>query len=243
MAHGKPKLPEISPTHTGESSSLRAMREVFEGSGMFTVRKEAEKDYGVDGSVEVVLQDSITGKHFATNRRAYFQLKHTSKEPSDDGTIAYPVAVTNFNYLSQQPPAFYLIYVISTRQLLFRWWQDIYHELLGRSDDWTEQTTLSIRFHRTVDREALDELKIEINSHAEQVLQLQDGPSFVRDFCGTRLPKSMLPDKPFVDRIEETKALATRTTRGSILPILGLPESGKTELVRHYLADVAAMKA
>jgi Domain of unknown function (DUF4365) len=228
-------LPEVAQTHFGESLSRRVVREKFEQS--FIVRIESENDYGVDGTIELIRRDPQSNKALATNRRACFQLKHTSKVANEDGSFKYPIETKNLNYLAACPPAFYVLFVIHTDQLLFRWCQDIYNELLARSDDWRKQSTVSVLFSRPVDHLLIREIATEIDAHAEQVQLLLDGPSFVRHFRSERLPRGLLPTEPFNDRIEELARVATRTARGSILPIMGPAESGKTELVRHYISN------
>ena len=240
MTQGDQNLPEVSPAHIGESASLRAVRERFECS--FIVRAESEKDYGVDGTIELLRLDSQTRKVFATNRRACFQLKHTSREASDDQSVSCRITVKNLNYLAAHPPAFYLLFVTCTSQLLFRWWQDIYNELLETQRNWEEQSTVTVRFSRPIDEGVLDEIRVETDAHAEQVKLLRDGPGLVRHFHGNRLPESMLPNEPFYDRTQELAAMASQTIRGSIIPIWGPPESGKTEVVRHYVSSAANME-
>jgi hypothetical protein len=227
-------LPQISPAHAGENLSRRIVREKFEPS--FLVRVESEHDYGVDGTIELIRNDANSGIRLATNRRACFQLKHTTKTPKHDGTIAYPIDIKNINYLAARPPAFYVLYVDRTKQLLFRWWQDIYNELLVSKPGWQEQSTVNVLFSRPLDKALLREIRIEIDFHANQVQLLLDGPSFVRHFHAKRIPRRMLPTEPFNDRKQELHTVSTRTIRDSIVQVLGPPESGKTELVRHYLS-------
>jgi hypothetical protein len=235
MSHHDHRLPEVPRTYVGESASIRALRTAFEP--LFFVRLEHERDFGVDGNVELLRYNPESGKTLATNRRAYFQLKHSSS-PSylGDGSVTFALQINNINYLADSQPALYLLYLADKDLLLFRWWHEIHSDLLLSHPGWEQQETINVHFIRRIDHETINEIAIEINAHAEQVRRLRNGPGFIRNFKGTQLPEELSPTPIYVGRTVELLDMQNQGGQGAILPILGPPGSGKTEIISQYLS-------
>lgn len=75
-------------------------------SSLFEVRPETQRDKGVDLIVE------LKQNGFYTNFRFVIQLKATgSIAPNKDGSISFPIGVSNINYLlNYGMPAYYILY-------------------------------------------------------------------------------------------------------------------------------------
>lgn len=236
MAELETNLPQAAKQHAGERASKRAVEALFP-EPPFLVRFEPPPDYGADGSVELlrVLPDSDPRP---TGRRAWFQLKHTSTPHQlADGSVSYPIETTNINYLGSHPCAFYLLYITTSQEVRFRWWRDIAAELARERPDWSTQETVRVRFSRVLDPTLQAELATEIDAHAEQVAQMQDGPGLIRSVTHERAHHFLAPDPLFVGRKSEAHELARHFARGTIIPILGVPDAGKSEFVRHALCQ------
>ena len=237
-----PQYPTTGPTHQGMLASLRAVRSLFEPNG-FTVRDEKEQDFGVDGTIEIGDYDPATQYYSWFNLRAYFQLKHTSAPNIlKDGSISYPIETKNLNYLNTQLRALYLLYDLKNDQLYMRWHHHIIVELMRSNSRWHEQETINVHFSRIVTKETLIEIETEIFAHARQVLQLHDGPGLVRNFNAQHVPDSLIAHEPFVGRKHEFALLENNIAPNAVLPVIGLSDSGKTELIAHILNHQAIMK-
>lgn len=235
-----PNLPEIAPAHDQSELSFGAMKTAFEER--FIVRQEGERDYGIDGSIELRLHHAGSGRRFATNKRAYFQLKSTaSPRFSRDGMPLYDIELKNIAYLSQSLPAFYVLFLATSGELWFCWWKDAAPRITNAQHQAAK--TVRVRFTRKIDSALLEEVAAEIITHHNQVQSLRDGPYFVRHFEGVDLPEPIFPINPFVGRHAEFVALSDRFRPGTIVPIVGSPESGKTQLIGHYLLSKERVKS
>ncbi|HEX9513819.1 MAG TPA: DUF4365 domain-containing protein [Puia sp.] len=76
------------------------------GTALFEARPETLRDKGNDLIVEIKQNNCYTNFHFSV------QLKSTdSIKPNRDGSLSYPVAVSNIHYLSNYAmPAYYILY-------------------------------------------------------------------------------------------------------------------------------------
>ncbi|MBI3042179.1 MAG: DUF4365 domain-containing protein [Betaproteobacteria bacterium] len=241
MVERATNLPRAAQQHIGERESQRVVLARFP-EPPFLVRFDPPPDYGVDGSIELQRVVPTVQQPLPTGRRAWFQLKHTSSsERLIDGTISYSIATKNINYLSGYPCAFYLLFVQETGEVLFRWWRDVHEELQRERPGWQSQNDVLINFKRIVDDAALQEIATTIDSYAEQAAQLFDGPFFLRFASVQRVQQLLDPDPIFEGRQEELGMIASRLGRGSVVPIVGVPNSGKKELVRQYLCKDSSL--
>jgi hypothetical protein len=74
--------------------------------------------------------------------------------------------------------------------------------------------------------------------------ELEHGsPGVVRHFVAGKLPWPFIASEPFVDRDEAFAMLQSRLSPGAIVPVVGLPDSGKSQMVAHFLCDSASVEA
>lgn len=240
MATLESRLPEISPAATGESDSKRAFERRL--AERFMVRfGDGGVDYGCDGDIEVKRRQA-SGRLVATNRRAYFQLKHAAAARRlKDGSVSHEIEVKNVLYLGVRRPALYVLYLRDEDALLYRWWHDVHAELERERPGWQAQDRVAVRFRRPLDDAALADLAREIDVHARQEAAQRDGPSFRRYVGGEAMRELLQPEPAFVGREPELAALARGAARGAVVPVAGPPDAGKSELARQFLSDPSVL--
>lgn len=231
-------LPIDDRSAEGERASLRAAGDMFEPRFLF--RAGEKTDLGTDASIE--LKRQYAGDWRATGIRAWCQVKHTSApQRLSDGSLSHPIDTKNINYLRYYSCPFYLLYSWPTKEMFFRWHHDVLEELKRERPDWNKQTTVKIRFSRRLDSVLLEEIALELESYAEQIAQLADGPKFIRSIGPERARRLLEPDPVFIGRCKERKILEQRIGRGRVVPIIGEPDAGKREFVRQSLCDSAML--
>ena len=231
-------LPIDDMSAVGSRESVRVAARWLEPPFIF--REEPPPDLGADAHVELRRQfkDQMRG----TGRRAYIQVKHTiAPARLSDGSISYPISTRNLRYLGSLPCSFYLLYVQPTGELLFCWHRDVLEQLQRTHPGWHEQSTVQVRFSRSADDSLLNEIAVEIDSVAEQGLQLAAGPGFVRSANAKVVRDLLMPDLVFVGRSSDRARLRERIKRGALVHIVGEADIGKSELVRQELCDAAAL--
>jgi hypothetical protein len=231
------RLPITGTEHDGERASRRALSQILEPT--FNIRLETNIDLGVDGTIEVGKYDATTGKRIWTNLRAYFQIKHTSTPRYlSDGSLSFSIEIKNLNYLnSRQLPALYFIFDFAADTLYMRWHRHIVQEFEVTNPTWATQKTVDVHFDQVVTEDALTGIEAEIRAHVEIVSLLDDGPGFVRNFSGERLPDGLYAHYPFVGRQEQISALEMQVRPNNITVVWGVSGAGKTELVAHLLSN------
>ena len=238
MTEHETNLPQDDELAAGERESQTAVRLRFPTARFIVRVPDAGPDRGADGSIELRRCSPNDQSARATGKRAWFQLKHTSSPTRlADDSVSYPIATKNINYLGNHPCPFYLLYVRPTGELWFRWWRDVRAELDRGRPGWNAQAEVNVCFDRLVDESLLREVEVEIESHALQVARMLDGPGFFRDLHPERARQLLDPDPLFVGRADELRLLGDRMGRGRVVPIIGSPDAGKSELVRQCLCD------
>jgi len=142
------KLPQRHATHRLSDAAERAFEGALDGSGFFIQTREF-RDYGTDYQLEL----GVDG--MATNVRVHVQLKGTDKDANKDGSVSIDIEQTNLNYLLQQPYAVYVCFHRPTSRLLMRYAQSVVREYERKGGEWTDQTTLTVRFRDDVSAEHL----------------------------------------------------------------------------------------
>jgi Domain of unknown function (DUF4365) len=103
-------LPDRHPSHALEAVSRDRFRSIFRDP-LFIVRDESSSDYGVDLSIEALLNDGRS----PTNIRACVQLKSTTKPPTSSGAFRVNIRIRNINYLANSHCSFYCLYSALSR--------------------------------------------------------------------------------------------------------------------------------
>ena len=195
-------LPQSDPAHVLSRHSRDRFRSVVQGN-LFIVREEMDPDYGKDLSVEVVVGKSVT------NFRFQAQLKSMEKSaPNADGSISYPVEITNVCYLLNCPKAMYVLYTADDEMLRYQWVDVFLQKLESENPSWKSQQTVTIRFDRILDAAALDSIHEEARrcgTLARDVGQClgrvgMTGPASIRVEVGGLQVQDLTQVAAFVDR-------------------------------------------
>jgi hypothetical protein len=141
-----------------ESESLLALRAALPGDRLLF--RDEPTDYGVDCSLELVVEGRVT------NFRCQVQVKATDSELLNaDGTVSLRVDASNLNYMLCGSCPLYVLYVAPRRELRYLWARDERDRLDASTPGWREQGTVTLRFGTLLATpSALDELCHRIRS-------------------------------------------------------------------------------
>jgi uncharacterized membrane-anchored protein YhcB (DUF1043 family) len=144
-------LPSVHPNHEMESRSVTAFETLIQGKMIF--RREAQRDYGIDGELEIV-QNGV-----ATNLRAKVQLKaQLAIKANQDGSFSHGVSCANLNYLLNGPSPIYILYDDTKKEFWYAWAQDELHRLKKDNPDWQRQNSITLKFTARLTPDALPEI-------------------------------------------------------------------------------------
>lgn len=138
-------LPKHHSSHGIEDQSKTAFRAAISECQEFTIQMD-ESDYGTDYVIEAI----DTGR--MTNARVHVQVKGTSCEAREDGSVGVSVDRSNVNYLLMQSGSIFVCYHVPTERLLVRRVDDVVHEYERRGSSWQNQQTVTVRFKEAFDR-------------------------------------------------------------------------------------------
>jgi len=146
-----PQLPKSSRQETLETISRNKLALVFDPS-LFELRPENLRDKGVDMIGEIKHNDANTNFRFAV------QLKSTeSVKKRKDGSIPYPVEISNLNYLLNFGlPAYYILYDCPSDLFYIVAVAEVYRELQQKYRPEELPKTYKIRFRQVLDQRQLD---------------------------------------------------------------------------------------
>jgi hypothetical protein len=150
--HNLGPLPQGDRNDELQRLSLAALQRLFPPE-RFIMRDERTEDKGVDGSIEMKVGRAVT------NLRAQYQIK--SQEASrlnTDGSISYPVAVKNLNYLLNGPSGLYFLWSVERQEMRYAWARDELRTIEDSSPAWRSQAEVTIRFRSVVDAAGLDDI-------------------------------------------------------------------------------------
>lgn len=154
-------LPTVDTDHVLQEESIRALRAALPAAE-YIFRDERVDDYGVDGSIEVVVDRR------ATNLRAQVQLKGRSNtSPKGNGAVSVQVNVANLNYLLNGPCPLYVLYRPEISELRFALARDEWARIERENPAWRKQQYITIEFHRVLTSDSLRELRGLIAAEAE----------------------------------------------------------------------------
>ena len=145
-------LPKRDTNNEIERQAQRALRNFVDGSESCLIQTPDTKDFGTDYQLEVLEKGS------ATNVRIHVQLKGTTKNANCDGSVTIGVERSNLNYLMVQRYSLYVCYHLPSARLLYAPVDAVITGYSHSGRSWTEQETISVRFTKVLDHEALDSL-------------------------------------------------------------------------------------
>jgi hypothetical protein len=161
-------LPKADRNAQLEELSFRAFQNALPIE-KFTFRDERDKDKGVDGSIEVIVESGHT------NLRAQVQLKGTDVEDvNSDGSVSVQVTISSLNYLLYGPSPLYILYVAPRNELRFLWAREEARRLNRIKPDWMNQETVTVRFHDLLTPDALIHIHECIRREAQLNRRIQD---------------------------------------------------------------------
>jgi len=142
-------LPQTCNQHELEENSMRAIMNMFP-TNRFVIREITGRDAGTDRLIEAKAEMAYT------NCCAFAQIKSTEKfAPNSDGSISVEIAVSNIVYMRNGTCPIYILWVAETNELRYVWVKDI---LNSYDYGWQKQQTLTIRFEKKINSQALDEI-------------------------------------------------------------------------------------
>ncbi len=132
----------------------------------FEPRAEERRDKGVDFLVELKSTDKYLNYRFSV------QLKSTaSPSRNNDGSISFPIELSNLNYLLCYPTiAYYVLYDHEQDTFYYEHAWEAYRQLRVKYGNQPLPKTFNIRFHKPLDGEALSEI-YEMNLQNGAILQ------------------------------------------------------------------------
>lgn len=142
-------LPEADKYSINQRKSLVALNNLLP-KDQFIFRDERADDYGIDGSLELIVGDRVT------NLRSNVQLKSIDSENEKlDGSISVSVDTSNLNYVLNGASPLYILYVVPTKQLRFAWASDERIRIEVKKPHWQGQGSVTLRFADVLDPTAL----------------------------------------------------------------------------------------
>lgn len=221
-------LPHSGKTDLSERNSDVAFNEAFPRE-RFRLRR-AEKDTGVDWTIEVILDDLSD-----TNCLAQVQLKSTEKyTPNKDTSVSYEVDVANLNYLRNGVCPLYVLWIKETDELRYVWVKDIIRKLEETNPTWQKQGTITIRFSDIVDNHALEHLFRRIIAESRMCRDLREmisrsvesHPSFVVDSASLKITDPVAARRLL---LEEGRKIVLQGYPNAVIKLFGIidPDSQK----------------
>ena len=150
--------------------SLRAVANALPPE-KFVFREERKIDAGVDGTIEIKILGDYTGM------RAYVQVKSSEQDlrPKKDGSIAYPIKVSNLHYLLNHPCPLYLLYIVKKQDLRYVWaWEEV-HRIERQQPGWASQQTVTLMFKNKLNSRTRHQIHERIR--ADATIHRSAGPS------------------------------------------------------------------
>ncbi|PPJ45405.1 tetratricopeptide repeat protein [Rhizobium sp. KAs_5_22] len=186
-------LPKRDTNNEIERRAQRVFRSFVDDSESFFIQTPDTKDFGTDYQLEALENGS------ATNVRVHVQLKGTTKNANSDGSITIGVERSNLNYLMVQRYSFYVCYHLPSDRLLFAPVDSVITGYSHSGKSWTEQDTISVRFSKVLDHEALNSIAslARLQSNASRDYRFSLTASRAEDLgkiVGSGLPEIHVPE-------------------------------------------------
>lgn len=180
MCNNESNLPQVSKTHMQEWTSIREFKNIME-DGHFIIREEGKSDYGVDLSLEIILD-----KKYASNYRISIQMKDKLKSiniKNKDSTYSYPIPVKTLCYLLNSPNSIVVLYFEDIDIFVWEWVEYINKDAKGKGVNLhtTNKDKYIYRFNKILDNGMKKKLYNEIILKSEQIRDFNKTKSGIRD--------------------------------------------------------------
>jgi hypothetical protein len=161
MNNNRNPLPKADSKSQLQRKSITSFQRVLPVD-QFVFRDERADDSGVDGSLEILIDEC------STNMRAQVQLKSSHhKKARLDGIVTSPsIDISNFNYLLNGTLGLYVFYVEDVDKLFYEWATDENRRLSMIDSDWRSQGGISIPL-KELNEAAIQEIYERIKREAE----------------------------------------------------------------------------
>ena len=178
----KKQLPKVNPKGKLEELSKRRIRSLFDVE-KFEIKREEEKDTGIDWNVELI------DEGYYTNYRFNLQLKAKAKyKVNKDGSVSKSLETYNIKYLLEGGiPAFYVFYVKENDEIYYEYVNDFVKKLEIEDKNWQGQDEHTCRFTKKMDKNALDRIYAlvyqrskELNENNETLIKIN---AALKDRC------------------------------------------------------------
>lgn len=163
-----PQLPQRHPAHKLESLSKERFRSLFR-EPLFLVRDEPAPDYGVDLSIEALVDN---GKS-PTNIRCFVQLKATDQRPAPSGGYKINIKASNVRYLTNSHSSFYALYAASAGRFYYRSALDVFEALQDYGAMPSYKKYLSLAFVEELTKERVAQIHTEMIAFAQSVKEAE----------------------------------------------------------------------
>lgn len=197
-------LPERAAEHVISDIGRHKIKDLF-CDPFFIVRDEVDNDYGIDLSVEALIDN---GKS-PTNIRAHIQLKGSGKLPNEAGAFKYSVSRSNLNYLLNCPGSLYVFYSNRTQKFYYRSADDVYLQYESSGRTWADQETITVDFDDILSPEAISQFHASLVENTRWFKKLRLGiqkgglsPS-AKFLYGELLADPFLSNSNYVYRIDD----------------------------------------
>lgn len=146
-------FPIVDGKNVLQAESVRALQDALPCRD-YRFRDERVDDFGVDGSIELLVDGT------ATNIRAQIQLKARSgTKMGSDGCVSVQIDTSNLNYLLNGVCPLYVLYRPESKELRFAFARDEWNRIEHSNPAWREQESVAIHFRHLLDGEQLAMLK------------------------------------------------------------------------------------
>ncbi|WP_031461892.1 DUF4365 domain-containing protein [Paenibacillus polymyxa] len=161
-------LPEVTQEHQQEWKSIRKFKEIME-DGRFIVREEGKIDFGIDLTLEVLLNNK-----YASNYKINIQIKdklNSETIKNNDLTYSYKLPIKTINYLLNSPNSIVVLYFEDVDKFVWEWAEIIKNDAYrkGIQFDNTRQETYTYRFSKSIDENMKKGLYKEIITRSELI--------------------------------------------------------------------------
>lgn len=166
--HDLGPLPQADPQSQLAREAIDVLRSALPKK-QFLFRAERHDDYGVDGTLEILVHDK------ATNLRAHVQVRARSGTKCGvDGSVSLQVKTTNLNYLLNGPAPLYVLYRPEQKELRYAFARDEFRRIEAQNPEWRTQQTVVIQMKNILREPDLREIHERIIAESKFNRSLHD---------------------------------------------------------------------
>lgn len=166
-----PNLPNTVSSHENQRLSFIRLHALLP-TGKFIIRSEGGDDYGNDKILEAILDGTQV-----TNFRSHVQVKTKARaDRNRDGSVSFPVEISNLNYLMNSPASLYLLYLVDEDSFLYEWVVEIFKfaQMQGIQINSTQQATLTYHFKKVLNQNECNAIYAKILGIGEAIRALNE---------------------------------------------------------------------